>query len=55
MILIVLFFAGDVTGRQHNIFEGKVDKGGNSQREVFRDSIIPFIIGKTKNLTKAQN
>lgn len=54
MILIVLFFAGDVTGRQHNIFEGKVDKGGNSQREVFRDSIIPFIIGKTKNLTKAQ-
>ena len=44
MLLALLFSIGDVTARKHNIFEKRVDSGGNSQREVFRDTIIPFIV-----------
>jgi len=51
-LVTVLFFVGDVTNRQHNIFDGKVDGGGNGQREVFRDTIIPFLISKIKTLRK---
>lgn len=54
ILLTVLFSIGDVTGRQHNLFEGKVDAGGNSQREVFRDTVIPFLVAVTKKLPKAQ-
>lgn len=52
VLFSVLFFVGDVVGRQHNIFDGKIDGGGNSQREVFRDNIIPFMAGKVKTLPK---
>lgn len=53
VLFSVLFFIGDVTNRQHNIFEDtEVDGGGNSQREVFRDNIIPFLVSKVKKLSK---
>ena len=51
LLMTVLFFIGDVTNRDHNIFEGKVDGGGNAQREVFRDQIIPFLVAKTEKLS----
>lgn len=54
VLFSVLFFVGDVTNRQHNIFDGKVDGGGNSQRETFRDIIIPFLTNKVKKLPKSQ-
>lgn len=54
VLFSVLFFVGDVTNRQHNIFDGKVDNGGNSQRETFRDTIIPFLVSKVKTLRKSQ-
>lgn len=50
LVLVVLFFIGDVTNRQHNILPKKVQKGGNSQREIFRDLIIPFIVQQTKDM-----
>lgn len=43
VLLSILFSIGDITGRQHNLFESKVESGGNAQREVFRDNIIPFL------------
>jgi hypothetical protein len=54
LLVTILFFVGDVTNRQHNIFDGKVDGGGNGQRETFRDVIIPFLVSKTKGMKKAQ-
>lgn len=54
VLFTVLFFVGDVTNRQHNIFDGKVDGGGNGQRETFRDVIIPFLVGKVRKLRKSQ-
>lgn len=34
---VLMFSFGDITNRQHNIFKkGKVDSGGNSNRDVFR-------------------
>lgn len=54
LLFTVLFFVGDVTGRQHNMLPGKVDKGGNAEREVFRDVLIPFLVSKTKKFTKVQ-
>lgn len=48
MVFIVLFFAGDITGRAHNMLKGNVDKGGNAEREVFRDVLIPFLVSKMK-------
>jgi hypothetical protein len=53
VVLSVLFFIGDVVGRQHNLFEGKIDAGGNSQREVFRDDIIPFLVSRVDKLSTA--
>lgn len=50
VLLSVLFSIGDITGRQHNIFAGKVDSGGNAQREAFRDVVIPFLVKKTDNI-----
>lgn len=52
VLFSVLFSIGDVTSRQHNIFESKVDNGGNAQREVFRDNIIPFLVQQVKGFTK---
>ena len=54
VLLSILFSVGDITARQHNIFETKVESGGNSQREVFRDTIIPFLVSitKKKNMMK---
>lgn len=52
VLFAVLFSIGDVTGRQHNIFEGKVDSGGNAQREIFRDTIVPFLVSKVKKMSK---
>lgn len=46
VLISVLFSIGDITARQHNIFEAKVESGGNSQREVFRDIIVPFLVKK---------
>jgi len=43
VLISILFSIGDITGREHNMFESKVESGGNSQREVFRDTIIPFL------------
>lgn len=54
VLFTVLFFVGDVTNRQHNVFDGKVDGGGNGQREVFRDTIIPFLVSKVRKLTKSK-
>lgn len=54
LLMTVLFSVGDVTSRQHNIFEGKVDNGGNAQREIFRDEIIPFLVKETKKASKKQ-
>lgn len=31
----ILFSIGDITNRQHNIFKGKKDSGGNANREAF--------------------
>ncbi len=50
MLMCVLFSIGDVAARQHNVFDKKgIDKGGNSQRELFRDTVIPFIVSKYSN------
>lgn len=54
VLFTVLFFVGDVTNRQHNIFDGKVDGGGNGQREVFRDTIIPFLTTKVIKQVKSK-
>lgn len=54
LLFAVLFFIGDVTNRQHNIFGGKTDKGGNSQREMFRDTLVPFMWGKVKSMSKTK-
>lgn len=54
LLVSILFFVGDVTSRQHNLFEGKVDGGGNSQREVFRDTIIPFLVKNVAKTSKAK-
>lgn len=54
VFMAVLFFVGDVTNRQHNIFDGKVDGGGNAQRAVFRDDVIPFMVSKVSKLRKPQ-
>jgi len=53
MLFSLLFYIGDVVGRQHNAFETKVDSGGSSQRVVFRDNIIPFLVAKVSGLPKA--
>lgn len=52
MLFSLLFSIGDITGRQHNIFIGKTDSGGYSQRTIFRDEIIPFLEEKVKKLRK---
>lgn len=54
VLFSVMFFIGDVTNRQHNIFDGKVDGGGNGQREVFRDTIVPFLSSKVRKLIKSK-
>lgn len=54
VLLSILFSIGDVTGRQHNLFETKVESGGNAQRDVFRDDIIPFLVKITKGKKKRQ-
>lgn len=54
LLVSILFFIGDVTSRQHNLFEGKVDGGGNSQREVFRDTIIPFLVKNVAKTSKSK-
>jgi hypothetical protein len=54
VLFSVMFFIGDVTNRQHNIFDGKVDGGGNGQREVFRDTIIPFLATKVRKQIKSK-
>lgn len=41
----LLFSFGDITARNHYIFETKVDSGGSSLREQFRDVCIPFMTG----------
>ncbi len=47
VLMSILFSVGDVTARQHNIFGGnKVDQGGNSERNTFRDDITPFLVDK---------
>lgn len=54
VLFIILFSVGDITARDHNIFGGnKVDSGGNSERLVFRNDIIPFLVEKVKPLNKA--
>ena len=51
MLLSLLFSVGDVTGRHHNLFKKrKVDSGGNSYREPFRDTLIPFLVSKQKDV-----
>jgi len=40
----LLFSFGDITARNHYIFNTKVDSGGNSLREQFRDICIPFML-----------
>lgn len=54
LLLSIFFFVGDVTSRQHNLFEGKVDGGGNAQREVFRDTIIPFLVANVAKTSSAK-
>lgn len=54
LLVSILFFVGDVTSRQHNLFGGKVDGGGNSQRDVFRDVIIPFLVKNVAKTSKAK-
>lgn len=36
LFFILMFSAGDIENRQHNIFAGKVDQGGHSKRKMFR-------------------
>ena len=40
VLFTVLFHVGDITNRNHNLFKGKVQNGGNAQRVVFRDNLI---------------
>jgi hypothetical protein len=54
VLLTVLFHVGDVTNRTHNIFGSKVDNGGNSQRETFRDVLIPFMWTKVSKMNLTQ-
>lgn len=49
LLFCVLFFVGDVSNRQHNLLNIKVENGGNSQRHVFRDSIIPFLVDSLRD------
>ena len=42
MFFSLLFSIGDITNRQHNIFNGKKDSGGNADRESF-ETIINWI------------
>lgn len=53
VLISVLFSVGDVTARQHNAFEGKVESGGHAQRNVFRDQIVPFLVEKISSQNKA--
>lgn len=52
VLISILFSIGDITARQHNIFDGKVESGGNAMRESFRDVIIPFLVKKTNSSKK---
>lgn len=52
VVLSILFSIGDITARQHNIFDGKVESGGNAQRVVFRDVIVPFVAAKVRSYNK---
>lgn len=36
LFFILMFSAGDIENREHNIFAGKVDQGGHSKRKMFR-------------------
>ena len=53
LLACVLFSIGDVASRQHNLFEGKVESGGNSERALFRKEIIPFLVEKISGKRKA--
>jgi len=52
VLFSILFSVGDVSGREHNMFDRKVESGGNSERETFRDDIIPFLVKKLKAFPK---
>lgn len=36
LFFILMFSAGDIANREHNMFSGKVNQGGHSKRNIFR-------------------
>ena len=55
MFFSLLFSIGDITNRQHNIFNGKKDSGGNANRESFETIISSLWKNNPYQFTKFLN